>query len=63
MTSTIKLKKTGYEDIDNLLLEAHKLIEEGNELQKEIEVAVKIIPNKSFISPFKKANKRSKSKL
>lgn len=47
MTTAINsVKKTGYEDIDALLLEAHKPIQEGNDLQKEIEVAIKLSPKK-----------------
>lgn len=48
------IKKTGYDDIDSILIEAHKLIQESNKLQKDIEVAVKFKPQ----NPFKSRRKR-----
>lgn len=61
MNSTIlkSVKKTGYDDIDNLLVEAHKLIQEGNKLQRDIDVAVKFKP----INPFNSQRKKFKIKF
>ncbi|PHB52890.1 hypothetical protein COE92_18330 [Bacillus wiedmannii] len=42
------VKKTGYADIDKILMDAHKLIQEGNQLQQDIEVAVKFKPKNPF---------------
>ncbi|MBY0145072.1 hypothetical protein [Neobacillus niacini] len=60
MTTMVNsIKKTGYNDIDRILTEAHNLIQEGNELQKDIDVAVKYKPT----NPFNSRPKRSKFKI
>ncbi len=58
-TMTKPVRKTGYEDIDKLLLEAQKLIQEGNELQKDIEIAVRFKPT----NPFNSRKKREKFRM
>ncbi|OLS35433.1 hypothetical protein [Bacillus sp. MRMR6] len=62
VTMVRPVKKTGYSDIDQLLVEANNLINEGNELQKDIEVAVKFKPTNPFNSRKKKGKLKIKIK-
>ncbi|WP_019156916.1 hypothetical protein [Robertmurraya massiliosenegalensis] len=46
--TNVKVKKTGYEDIDNLLIQTHTLLAEGERLNKDIDNTLKYKP----VSPF-----------
>lgn len=39
------IKKTGHADIDTLLLQAHRLLQESTQLQKEIDDALQYKPD------------------
>lgn len=41
------VKKTGYTDIDELLTNTHNVLQDVNQLQKEIEAALKYKPSNS----------------
>lgn len=42
------VKKTGYRDIDEILIEVNELLQEGDRLQKEIAEAIKFKPSKPY---------------
>lgn len=46
MTTTLReaVKKTGYQDIDELLIDTHNLLKESDQLQKDIETALRFKP-------------------
>lgn len=51
-------KKTGYQDIDEILIDVHELILEGEQLQKEIAEALKFQPRPLFRSKTKDVQKQ-----
>lgn len=56
MATKLPVKKTGYADIDNLLLKTHSLLEEGELLMKDIDKSLKYKP----VSPFASQKARIK---
>ncbi|RWR11905.1 hypothetical protein [Siminovitchia fortis] len=52
------VKKTGYQDIDKILMEANKLLQEGDQLEKEIAQAVKFKPRIPYSTSKQRALKR-----
>lgn len=50
MTSKVAVKKTGYDDIDNLLVATHTLLKQGELLKRDIDVSLKHKPVNPFSS-------------
>ncbi|MFS0646725.1 hypothetical protein [Siminovitchia sp. 179-K 8D1 HS] len=55
------VKNTGFQDIDKIFMEANKLLQEGDQLEKEIAQAVKFKPRIPYATP-KSALKRFRLK-
>ncbi|MGN7403207.1 hypothetical protein ACTHO0_25475 [Cytobacillus praedii] len=48
--SKVAVKKTGYADIDNLLVNTHTLLKRGELLKKDIEISLRHKPVNPFTS-------------